>query len=78
LKKAPHNRIRQLTPEEASQRIQGQTIHRMDDISQLDALLMHLERLIEQIPVFELENLPEASAAQLSYETMKKGAPATK
>jgi len=29
-----------------------------------------LEQFLLQIPVFELENLPEPAAAQLSYETL--------
>jgi len=72
LKQAPHNRIRQLTPAEAMQKILGQTIHRLDDVQNLDALLGHLERLLAQIPVFELENLPEPAAALLSRETMSR------
>jgi hypothetical protein len=74
LKQAPHNRIRAMAPAEAMQSILGQTIHRLDEVQQLDALLHHLEGLISQIPVYELENCPEPAAAQLSYETMLRGA----
>ena len=74
LKKAPHNRIRRMSPAEAMQRILGQTLHRLDDVQHLDALLGHLEALLTKIPVFELENLPESAAAQLSYATMLQGA----
>ena len=34
-------------------------------------LLSHLDKLIQQIPFFELENRPEPEAACLSYETMR-------
>lgn len=75
LKQATHNRIYPVAPAEAVQKILGQTIHRMTDVRHLDALLGHMERLIGQIPVYEMENLPEPAAAQLSYETMSRGAP---
>ena len=74
LKQAPHNRNRQLTPAEAMQKILGQTIHRLDDVRDLDALLGHVNALVGQIPVFELENLPEPAAAMLSCETMSREA----
>jgi hypothetical protein len=74
MKKAPHNRIRRMPPAEALQRILGQTMHRMQEIQYLDALLAHLEKLLARIPVYELENLPEPAAARLSYETMLQGA----
>jgi len=72
--KAPHNRIRRMSPAEACQKILGQTMHRMQEVQHLDALLAHLEKLLARIPVYELENLPEPAAAQLSYETMLQGA----
>jgi len=37
-------------------------------------MLSLLEKLIREIPVFELENRPELEAAQLSYETMCQAA----
>ena len=74
MKKAPHNRIRKMSPAEAYQKILGQTMHRMQEVPHLDALLQHLEKLLSRIPVYELENLPESAAAQLSYETMLQGA----
>lgn len=74
LKQASHNRIRRLTPMEALPKILRQTLHRMNEEHYLEALLDHLEKLLSQIPVYELENLPEPPAAQLSYETMLQGA----
>lgn len=74
LKQATCNRIRRMQPTEALQKILGQTMHRMTEVEHLDALLQHLEKLLAQIPVYEMENLPEPAAAQLSYETMLQGA----
>lgn len=74
LKQAPHNRIRRISPSEAVQKMLGQTMHRFQELSYMDAMLQHLERLVKQIPVYEMENLPEPAAAQLSYETMLQGA----
>ena len=74
LKRAPHNRIRPMPPAEAMQKILAQTIYQMDQAQHLDLLLQHLGKLLAQIPVYELENLPEPAAAQLSYETMVQGA----
>jgi hypothetical protein len=72
LQKAPHNRIRRMDSAEALQKMLGQTIHRLDDVQYLDALLLLLENLLKNIPVYELENLPEPAAARLSYETMSQ------
>ena len=74
LKQAPENRIRRLTPREALGRIMAQTIHRMAHSENLDLLLGHLEKIVQRIPVYELENRPEPEAARLSYETMRRGA----
>lgn len=74
LKQAPHNRIRQLTPAEAMQKILGQTIFWQDSVQDLDTMLGLLDCLTKQIPVFELENLPEPAAAMLSRETMSREA----
>lgn len=74
LKQAPHNQIRRLRPSEAIPRLLSQTIHKLEDKRRLDALLGYLEKLLTQIPVYELENLPEPAAARLSYETMRQGA----
>lgn len=74
LKQAQENRIRRLTQQEAVQRILSQTIFRFEDASMLNAMLSSLDRLVREIPVYELENRPEPSAANLSYETMRRGA----
>lgn len=74
LKKAPENRIRRLDTVEAMQKILSQTIYKFDSAEQLDRLLELLNRFLQEIPVYGLENLPEPSAARLSFETMRRGA----
>ncbi len=74
LKKAPENKIRRLSKFEAMQKILGQTIHKFDKKDKLDKLLDSVDKFIKEIPVYELENIPESSAAELSYVTMYKGA----
>ena len=74
LKRGEENKIRRMTKFEAMQRILGQTIYKLKNEDQLDKLIKSLELFLNDIPVYELENLPEISAAQLSYETMFRGA----
>ena len=74
LKKAPENKIRRLSSFEAMQKILGQTIYKFNSEEQLDKLLGSLEVFLKEIPVYELENVPEPEAAKLSFETMRKGA----
>ena len=74
LVKAPHNKIRRLSVPEAMQRLLGQTIHRYPEAEPMNRLLGHLERFLLEIPVYELENLPDAEAVRLSYERMRNEA----
>lgn len=74
LKQAPINRIRRLDIFEASQRIISQTQWQLRLVENLDLMLSHVEKLVEHIPVFELENRPEPEAALLSYNTMRQTA----
>lgn len=74
LRKAKENKIRRLSKIEAMQKILSQTIYKFSDVNQLDKLLGHLDVFLQEIPVYELENVPEPSAARLSYETMYCGA----
>jgi hypothetical protein len=74
LKKAPHNAIRRLSSLEAATKILTQTIHKFDSEGVLDNLLELLNRFVEEVSVYELENLPEPAAAKLSFETMRQGA----
>lgn len=74
LKQAQHNRIRTLSSKEAIQSLMSQTIRGFRNQERLLLLLNLLEKLIQTIPIFELENRPELEAAQLSYETMHNAA----
>ena len=74
LKQSDHNAIRRLTPAEVIGRIMSQTIFRFGSVDRLDLMLGNLDKLIETIPVYELENKPEPEAARLSYEIMRCGA----
>lgn len=74
LKQASENKIRCLDSLEASQKIMSQTIHKFWNTEMLDIMLNHLELLVQEIPVFELENRPEKEAVNLSYETMRRKA----
>ena len=55
-------------------RIIKQTIHWFPEAEKLDMMLGIVDKLLRQIPVFELENRPEPEAARLSYETMRRAA----
>lgn len=72
LKQAKENRIRRLEQREALSKIFSQTTYKFQRVENLDLMLAQAGRLVQMIPVFELENRPEPEAAQLSYETMRK------
>ncbi len=74
LKQAKENRIRRLSTPEAVQNLLGQTIHRFRTQENMDRCLERIGELVQQIPIFELENRPEQAAARLSSETMRKSA----
>jgi hypothetical protein len=74
LKQGTENRIRRLSQAEAISKIVSQTIRKFKKVERLDLMLSHVEKLVREIPVFELENRPEPEAARLSYETMRKAA----
>lgn len=74
LKQAKENSIVRLTNKEAVYRVFSQTLHRFYRQENLDLMLSHVDKLVREVPVFELHNLPEPAAAQLSYETMCKAA----
>ena len=74
--KSGTQRIRQLTPEKALPLLLGQTTYRLRP-ENMNLLLTHVDRLLQEIPVYELENTPTESAARLSYETMRPDKPQT-
>ena len=74
LKQSQENKIRCLTQTEAISNVLSQTFRMFQKAERLDLMLSHVEKIVREIPVFELENRPEPAAAQLSYETMRKAA----
>ena len=74
LKQADHNSIKRLNPQQALQRILPQTMYKLHKRESIDRLMDLLGCLIEEIPVFELENRPEEAAAWLSSSTMRTAA----
>lgn len=74
LKQAKENTIIRLTKKEAVYRVFSQTLHRFYKEENLDLMLAHVDKLVREIPVFELHNRPEPEAARLSYETMRQAA----
>lgn len=74
LKQAPHNKIRRISIQEALQYVMSQTLYTFQDIGRIDTFLKLLDHFLQNVPVYELENLPEAEAAYLSYHTMRQGA----
>lgn len=70
LKKAEQNRIRRLEAAEALPLLLGQTIRRLYP-EKMELLLGLVDRLLREVPVYELENLPTEDAARLSFETMR-------
>lgn len=74
LQQAQENKIRRLNAREVLSRMLAQTLFRFQDAKNLDLLLSHVDKLVREIPVFELENRPEPDAARLSYEIMRRTA----
>lgn len=74
LKQAPENKIWRLSSLEALSLFLPQTLRRFKDSENTALLMQHLDKLIREIPIFELENRPEPEAALLSYETMRRAA----
>ena len=74
LRRGEDNVIRRLNAQEAMANVISQTLRRFRDAAMLDLMLSHVEKLVQEIPIYELFNKPEPAAAQLSYETMRRGA----
>ena len=72
LKRGEENMIRRLTPIEATSRVIAQTLRRFNKPENLDRMIGLVDRLVSEIPIFELYNKPEPEAALLSYETMSR------
>ena len=74
MKRGTDNRIRRLTAVEAVPLMYMQTNYTLKRKENMQRLLSSIEALMQQIPIYELENLPEPAAARLSMETMCRGA----
>ena len=70
LKRGSENSIRRLSPPEAIQRLIHQTMRVFNEASELDLMLSCVERIVADIPIYELHALPDSSAARLSHDTM--------
>lgn len=76
MKRGEKNSIRRLSPQEAIPLLYMQTNFTLIKKENMHRLLTSMEALVQQIPIYELENLPIPEAARLSMETMRAGASA--
>lgn len=74
LRRGENIRIERLSDALALERILSQTIRRFKQVEDLDRMLALVDKLVREIPVYELFNRPEPEAAFLSHETMRQGA----
>lgn len=74
LKRGDENIIRRLSATEALPRVLTQTLRKFKDAERLSLMLGHVDKLVNEVPIYELYNRPEPDAARLSYETMRQGA----
>lgn len=74
LKRGEENKIRRLSPIEALPQVLAQTLRKFKDAERLSLMLTIVDKLVKEVPIYELCNRPEAEAAKLSYETMRRGA----
>jgi hypothetical protein len=70
LRRGTENKIRRLRPIEAVSAVMSQTLSRCGSVEALDILTRIIDRLVCDLPIYELYNRPELDAARLSYETM--------
>ena len=70
LKRGKENKIRRLDSKEAMQNILWQTTRKLKDPKKMMALLDLVDKLVREIPIFELECTKEIDAAILSSRTM--------
>lgn len=74
LKQGSENRIRRLGAAEAVQNLVWQTKRRFKLMESLDRMLPLVDSIVRNIPVFEMECLPNEEAAILSHDTMRRAA----
>ena len=74
LERGSSNLIRRLSASEASSRIVGQTMRRFGRVESLDLMLGLVDKLVRDIPVYELMCNISAEAAHLSRRVMEADA----
>ena len=72
LRQGEENKIRRLTMIEAAAAIISQTNRRFASVEGLGMMTDLVDRLVRDIPVYELVNRPEPEAALMSYRAMKR------
>ena len=74
LKQAENNTICRLTPQESAVKVISQTMYKFKDVQNLYRMLSHVDKLVRDIPIYELNSKPVVEAAHLSFDTMYRGA----
>ena len=74
LKRGEENSIRRLSVSEATPLVISQTLRKFHEPRSLDLMIGLVERLVTEIPVYELYCRPDTAAAMLSSSTMINGA----
>lgn len=75
LKQSDRNEIRQLDAKQALAKVIAQTTYHLRDASKMLLMMTNVERLITEIPIYELCNRPEREAAELSHRIMSENSP---
>ena len=70
LRRGEENKIRRLPPIEAAAAVMTQTLWRCKTPEALSIMTCVVDRVVRDIPIYELYNRPEPAAAHLSYRTM--------
>ena len=73
LRRGSENSIRRLSSLEAVAAIITQTMNRFKTAEGLSSMTTLVDKLVREIPVWEITCLPDAEAAHLSHDTMIKG-----
>ena len=74
LRRGENDEIRRLDKKEAMQYVLWQTTSKIKDIDKMTKLLTLVDKLVREIPIFELRCTKEQSAALLSSKTMCQAA----
>ena len=72
LKQGYENKIRRLTQQEAMVYTVSQSTKKLPAADKMTFLLATVDKLVRNVPMYELENMPVPEAAILSYETMRE------